>query len=146
MENTYRLIIEDSREGSGAETPDKIPGSAGDKSQKTIIKTIAKVWGASSLVRTGIEAAEGIITRNMGNSQVQAKISAINSLAKQGMSVGLGFALGGFVGGGLAIASVGLSYARELEQYNYDKRWESTTLGLVRERAGASFNRSRTKY
>lgn len=152
MENTYKLIIEDTRGGesaggqSGTSSTGQASGAAADKSQNTLAKTVAKVWSASALVRTGVEAGEQIISRDMGNERVQAKISAVNSLVTQGVGVGLAFAVGGILGGVAALATVGISYGREVEQYNYNKRWESYSLQRTYERAGPSFNRSRLKY
>lgn len=149
-DNTYKVIFEDKTSGgsevgggSAQQTTGQSKGGAADKSKNTLAKTVAKVWSASALVRTGIEATEQIITRNMGNSQVAAKIGAVNSLVTQGIGIGLAFAIGGPVAGGLAIASVGLSYARQAEQFNYDRRWEGYGLQMTYERAGPSFNRSR---
>lgn len=150
--NSYELIIRNAESGNGAggasataATGQTIGGGA-DKAKNTLVRTVAQVWSATSLIRTGVEATEQIITRNMGNSQAVAKIGAINSLVTKGVGIGLAFAVGRPLAGGLAIASEGISYGRQVEQYNYDKRWEQVSLQRTFERAGPSFNRSRTRF
>lgn len=152
-DNTYKVIFEDKRSeestaggSSATQATGQAAGGANDKTKNTLAKTVAKVWSASALVRTGIEATEQIIARDMGNRVVQGKINAVNSLVKQGVGLGLAFAVGGPVAGGLAIASIGISYAQQLEQYEYERRWERNSLQRAYERAGPSFNRSRTDY
>ena len=38
-----------------------------------------------------------------------------------------------------------INYAQQQEQFNYERTWESRELVYARERAGMSYNRSRTE-
>lgn len=90
--------------------------------------------------------------RNTGNSLVQEKINYGMQLAGQiGSSVGM-FGLGAALGNPLMmIAGVTsgintlINYAQQREQFNYERTWESRELVYARERAGMSYNRSRTE-
>lgn len=123
--------------------PQLVPsGSAGDGfNPKKLIKTL----GASALVAGAFKWQLSLVGRNQGASIVQEKINSAMSVAGMLGGIGAGFAAGGAIGGMLAIAGVGLSLAKDIEQYNYNARWENIGLSLAKERAGSSsaVNRSR---
>lgn len=104
-----------------------------------------KAVGASALVAGAFKWQLSLVGRNQGNSLTQEKINGAMSIAGQIGGIATGFAVGGPLGGVLAIAGVGLSYVKDIEQYNYEAKWEKVGLSLSRERAGSSsaFNRSR---
>lgn len=108
-------------------------------------KSLVKKIGASALVAGTFKWGVSLVGRNQGNALVQEKINGAMSLAGMVGGVALGFKAGGVLGGALAIAGVGLSLAKDMEQYNYDARWQNVGLSLARERAGTSsaVNRSR---
>lgn len=108
-------------------------------------KSLVKKIGASALVAGTFKWGVSLVGRNQGNSLTQEKINGAMSLAGMVGGVALGFKAGGVLGGALAIAGVGLSLAKDIEQYNYDARWQNVGLSLARERAGTSsaVNRSR---
>lgn len=108
-------------------------------------KSLVKKIGASALVAGTFKWGVSLVGRNQGNSLTQEKINGAMSLAGMVGGVALGFKAGGVLGGALAIAGVGLSLAKDIEQYNYDARWQNIGLSLARERAGTSsaVNRSR---
>ncbi|MBR2334438.1 MAG: hypothetical protein IKA59_03755 [Clostridia bacterium] len=106
---------------------------------------VVKAVGASALVAGAFKWQLSLVGRNQGNSLTQEKINSAMSIAGQVGGIVAGFATGGPLGGALAIAGVGLSYAKDVEQYNYEAKWENVGLSLARERAGTSsaVNRSR---
>ena len=108
-------------------------------------KSLVKKIGASALVAGAFKWQVSLVGRNQGNALVQEKINGAMSLAGMVGGIALGFKAGGVLGGALAIAGVGLSLAKDIEQYNYDARWQNVGLSLARERAGTSsaVNRSR---
>lgn len=90
------------------------------------------------------------VGRDMGSSLTQQKIDVGMSMANQAIATG-GLLLGGVATANPALIIAGVAsgintligYAKEREQFNYDRSWESKALVYARERAGASFNRSR---
>ena len=81
----------------------------------------------------------------MGSSLVQEKIDAAMSIATQGIGIATAFVAGGPVAGIAATAMAGMNLIKQVEQYNYNARWENIGLNLSRERLGSSaaVNRSR---
>lgn len=116
------------------------------------IKGFAPVAAATSVAKHIFQWQVGLVGRNMGNSLVQEKINYGMQLAGQiGSSVGV-FGLGAALGNPLMmIAGVTsgintlINYAQQREQFNYERTWESRELVYARERAGMSYNRSRTE-
>ena len=107
---------------------------------------------ATSVAKNIFQWQIGLVGRNTGNSLVQEKINYGMQIAGQiGSSAGmfgLGLALGNplmmLAGVTSGINSL-ISYVQEREQFNYDRTWESRELVYARERAGMSYNRSRTE-
>ena len=138
--------------GSGKGTPSDT-GWLNDiyGSYKTI-KGFAPIAAATSVAKNIFQWQVGLVGRNMGNSLVQEKINYGMQLAGQiGSSVGM-FGLGAALGNPLMmIAGVTsgintlIGYAQQREQFNYDRNMENVSRALLMERAGPSFNRSRTE-
>lgn len=116
------------------------------------ITGFAPVAAATSVAKHIFQWQVGLVGRNTGNSLVQEKINYGMQLAGQiGSSVGV-FGLGAALGNPLMmIAGVTsgintlINYAQQREQFNYERTWESRELVYARERAGMSYNRSRTE-
>lgn len=114
------------------------------------IKNIATVASALSVAKDIFSWQISLVGRNMGNSLVQKKIDLSMQIANQTLST-VGMLVGGIatlnpvmIFGAISGAiSTAIDYAKEAEQISYEKRWESISLGLARERASASLNRSR---
>lgn len=107
------------------------------------VKNFAKAIPGANLVKQGFEWSVSLIGRETGSQFAQDKANAVMKIVGQVGGTAMAFAAGGPVGGFLALAGVALSYAREGEQASYDKSVEDINRRLLRERAGASFNRSR---
>ena len=120
-------------------------GGSQQPSEHTFTQTISKVWSATALVRQAAQITEQVIYREMGNADLQQKIDATQQIILQEVGIGLAFATGGVVAGLAATAAVGLSYVNQIAQTEYQKKWEQMSLTEARLRAGASFNRSRTR-
>lgn len=106
-------------------------------------KTFAKAVPGASIVKQTFDWNISLIGRNTGSQDAQDKANAAMKIAGQAFGTAMAFAVGGPVAGLLSVASTALSYVFEAEQANYDKSIEGVGLQLKRERAGASFNRSR---
>ena len=116
------------------------------------IKGFAPVAAATSVAKHIFQWQVGLVGRNTGNSLVQEKINYGMQLAGQiGSSVGgvgLGAALGNplmMIAGVTSGINTLINYAQQREQFNYERTWESRELVYARERAGMSYNRSRTE-
>lgn len=160
---SYEIIIRNETNGSSSGSGGGSHGDGGSDSASDItngleglyktykqIKNIAPVASALSVAKDIFSWQISLVGRNMGNSLVQKKIDLSMQIANQTLST-VGMLVGGIatlnpvmIFGAIsgAISTV-IDYAKEAEQISYEKRWESISLGLARERAGASLNRSR---
>lgn len=160
---SYEIIIRNETNGSSSGSGGGSNGDGGSGSSSDItngleglyktykqIKNIAPVASALSVAKDIFSWQISLVGRNMGNSLVQKKIDLSMQIANQTLST-VGMLVGGIatlnpvmIFGAISGAiSTAIDYAKEAEQISYEKRWESVSLGLVRERAGASLNRSR---
>lgn len=160
---SYEIIIRNETDGSSSGSGGGSHGDGGSDSASDItngleglyktykqIKNIAPVASALSVAKDIFSWQISLVGRNMGNSLVQKKIDLSMQIANQTLST-VGMLVGGIatlnpvmIFGAISGAiSTAIDYAKEAEQISYEKRWESISLGLARERAGASLNRSR---
>ena len=160
---SYEIIIRNETAGSSSGSGGGSHGDGGSDSSSDItngleglyktykqIKNIAPVASALSVAKDIFSWQISLVGRNMGNSLVQKKIDLSMQIANQPLST-VGMLVGGIatlnpvmIFGAISGAiSTAIDYAKEAEQISYEKRWESISLGLARERAGASLNRSR---
>ena len=138
--------------GSGKGTPSNTGWLNDIYGAYKTIKGFAPIAAATSMAKNIFQWQIGLVGRNTGNSLVQEKINYGMQLAGQiGSSVGM-FGLGAALGNPLMmIAGVTsgintlINYAQQREQFNYERTWESRELVYARERAGMSYNRSRTE-
>ena len=86
-----------------------------------------------------------LVGRNHGSALMQEKINAGLQIAGTIGAIGIAFAKGGIIGGTAAVAGLGIKFVKDIEQYDYNARWENIGLSLARERLGSSaaVNRSR---
>lgn len=160
---SYEIIIRNETDGSSSGSGGGSHGDGGADSASDItngleglyktykqIKNIAPVASALSVAKDIFSWQISLVGRNMGNSLVQKKIDLSMQIANQTLST-VGMLVGGIatlnpvmIFGAISGAiSTAIDYAKEAEQISYEKRWESISLGLARERASASLNRSR---
>ena len=146
MAKQYEIVIKAQGGGEGYENtlPDNSGGGAGTQGSADNLKAFAKVSAAGALALSAFKWQASLVGRNTGNSDLQQKIDASITLATQGIGIITAFAVGGPVGGALAIAATGLSYAKEIEANTYARRWDNIAIGEYRYRAGPSLNRSRS--
>lgn len=107
------------------------------------VKAFAQAIPGASLIKQSFDWGVSIIGRETGSQVAQDKANAIMKLVGQAGSTAMAFAIGGPLGGTLALASTALQYAREGEQKAYNRSVENINLRLLRERGGPSLNRSR---
>lgn len=146
----YEIIIKAEGEASEgyensfpAGTPSTSDKGGIDTGAKGIFKTMSKAWSGAAMVRQIFGWQLSLVGRDTGNTDLQQKIDAAMSIGGQAMGVAFAFGVGGPAAGAMAMAAVGLSYLQQIEQYNYNRRWEGYELAETRRRAGPSFNRSR---
>lgn len=86
-----------------------------------------------------------LVGRNMGSSLVQEKIDAGLQIATTVGGFVAAAATGNYVAAAAIAVGTGLNMIKQVEQYNYNARWENINLSLSRERLGSSaaINRSR---
>lgn len=137
--------------GQGGGTSDMSGGALADAYKSyNAIKGFAPVAAAASVAKDIFAWQISLVGRNTGNALVQQKINAGMQIAGQAIGVGgaliAGIATGNpllIIGAVAGAAKIGIGYAREQEQLNYERRWENIGIALATERAGASLNRSR---
>ena len=109
------------------------------------VQAFANVIPAAQIVKTGFEWQVSLIGRYKGSQQAQDIANASMKIAGQVGGIALAFATGNYVAGGLMTIGTLFGYAREAEENAYQHKWENIGNAIGRERAGASFNRSRTE-
>ena len=109
------------------------------------IQALANVIPAAQIVKSGFDWQVSLIGRYQGSQQAQDIANASMKIAGQVGGIALAFATGNYVAGTLMTAGTLLGYAREAEENTYQRKWENIGNAIGRERAGASFNRSRTE-
>ena len=109
------------------------------------VQAFANVIPAAQIVKSGFEWQVSLIGRYQGSQQAQDIANASMKIAGQVGGIALAFATGNYVAGGLMTLGTLFSYAREAEENAYQRKWENIGNAIGRERAGASFNRSRTE-
>lgn len=109
------------------------------------IQALANVIPAAQIVKSGFDWQVSLIGRYKGSQQAQDVANASMKIAGQVGGIALAFATGNYVAGTLMTAGTLLGYAREAEENAYQRKWENIGNAIGRERAGASFNRSRTE-
>jgi len=108
-------------------------------------KSFFKKVVVGTVVAETVQWQVSLIGRNQGSSLMQEKINAGIQIATTVGAIGIAFAKGGVFAGTAALAGVGIKLAKDVEQYQYNARWENIGLSLSRERLGSSaaVNRSR---
>lgn len=109
------------------------------------IQALANVIPAAQIIKSGFEWQVSLIGRYKGSQQAQDIANASMKIAGQVGGIALAFATGNYVAGGLMTIGTLFGYAREAEENTYQRKWENIGNAIGRERAGASFNRSRTE-
>lgn len=109
------------------------------------IQALANVIPAAQIVKSGFDWQVSLIGRYKGSQQAQDVANASMKIAGQVGGIALAFATGNYVAGGLMTIGTLFGYAREAEENTYQRKWENIGNAIGRERAGASFNRSRTE-
>lgn len=109
------------------------------------VQAFANVIPAAQIIKSGFDWQVSLIGRYKGSQQAQDIANASMKIAGQVGGIALAFATGNYVAGGLMAISTVLGYAREAEENTYQRKWENIGNTIGRERAGASFNRSRTE-
>lgn len=107
------------------------------------VRNFAKAIPGASLVKQSFDWGVSLVGRTTGSQHAQDVANAVMKIAGQVGGTATAFAVGGPVAGVLALGATALSYAKEAEQASYDRNIENINRRLLRERAGASFNRSR---
>ncbi len=109
------------------------------------VKAFANAIPAAQIVKSEFQWQVSLIGRYSGSQQAQDIANASMKIAGQVGGIAMAFATGNYVAGGLMTIGTLFGYAREAEENTYQRKWENIGNTIGRERAGASFNRSRTE-
>lgn len=109
------------------------------------IQMLSTVIPGAQIVKSSFDYQVTLIGRYTGSKHAQDIANASMKIAGQVGGIALAFATGNYVAGALMTAGAVLGYAREAESSRYERKWENIGNAIGRERAGASFNRSRTE-
>lgn len=146
----YEIVLKNQTDG--ATSPSEIVPKATKKATQdtesgaTIKETaqqLSSVIGKVGTVLAVANTTKNIVLRNMGNSDITERVNASIDVASSLAQSGIAFAINPLMG--LASVSMqALNYINQVDQYNYNKTWESIELQQKRTELGSSFNRSRT--
>lgn len=109
------------------------------------IQMLSTVIPGAQIIKSSFDYQVTLIGRYTGSTHAQDIANASMKIAGQVGGIALAFATGNYVAGALMTAGAVLGYAREAEASRYERKWENIGNAIGRERAGASFNRSRTE-
>lgn len=109
------------------------------------VQAFANVIPGAKIVKSSFDWHVSLIGRYRGSQQAQDVANATMTIAGQIGGIMVAFGTGNYVAGGLMTIGTLFGYAREAEENTYQRKWENIGNAIGRERAGASFNRSRTE-
>lgn len=152
MAHNYSLTIHVKGATGGSQAPngDSPTGESevaqkatGDGSAlKKMAKKVAGFYAATSLVRNMVKTEIGLMDVYTGNDYQQRVIEGGINIAETIIGTGIAFAINP-VAGVAAVASKAISLGAEARRKGVEIYTQSLEAGLVRERAGGAFNRSR---
>ena len=147
MANQYVLTIKANVSGN----PDQ-PSDAGEKttkkatdgadSLKKIGQKVAGFYASTALVRQAVNTSVGLMDVFTGNDYQQRVIQGAISIAEEAVGLGITFAISR-VAFAATLAAKAISLGGEATKKSVDLYTQSLEAGLVRQRAGGTFNRSR---
>lgn len=147
----YKIIIEGGNTPSGNGSTNPTGDSVATKQTKEIptsdafkkgIKKVAGYYAATSLIRNAIKTEVGLMDVYTGNDYQQRVIEGSINIAESIISTSIAFAINP-VAGVASLASKAISLGAEARRKSVEIYTQSLEAGLVRERAGGAFNRSR---
>lgn len=159
---TYKIVIQN-RTGGGASSG--TPGASAPKGSAEDMGWLADIYkgykaitgfapiaAAGSVAKDIFQWQVSLVGRDMGSSLMQQKIDTGMQIASQAITTA-GLFIGGLATGnpllllGAATSAITtmIGYAKQQEQFSHDRSWENRSLVYARERAGASYNRSRVQ-
>lgn len=131
--------------GQSSESQQAAQPSSLKQTLGTIKKAVAAT-GALMITQKAVNYVTSRVYTTTGNRQWQDNINAAKQVGGQIATIVGSFLAGGPIVGGVAIASVGIDYAMQLDSYNFAKNLESQVLSISRERAGwGGLNISRSR-
>ena len=148
----YKIIIE----GGGAQSTGDANGNPAGNSKatqtvkdtqsadsfKSFAKKVAGFYAATSLVRNAVKTNVGLMDVYTGNDYQQRVIEGAINITESIVSTSIAFAINP-VAGVASLASKAISLGAEARRKGVELYTQSLEAGLVRERAGGAFNRSR---
>lgn len=147
----YKIIIEggNTPSGNGATNPTgdsvatkQMQETATSDAFKKGVKKVAGYYAATSLIRNAIKTEVGLMDVYTGNDYQQRVIEGSINIAESIISTSIAFAINP-VAGVASLASKAISLGAEARRKSVEIYAQSLEAGLVRERAGGAFNRSR---
>lgn len=143
----YRLVIEsqgtkETKPSAQSEVTKQVTEPNGTDALKAGVKKIAGFYAGTSLVRTAVKTGVGLMDVYTGNDYQQRVIDGVINVAESVVGTGIAFALNP-IAGVATIATKAISFGAEAQRKRVELYTQQLEAGLVRERAGGAFNRSR---
>lgn len=129
----------DSEDGN-SEATKKATGE--DISFQKVVSKVAGYYASTSLVRSMVKSEVGLIDVYTGNDYQQRVIESAINITESAISTTLAFSVNP-VAGVMSLAQKAISYGAEARRKSVELYTQSLEAGMVRERAGGAFNRSR---
>ena len=157
MENQYRIIIDTSKiEEEKASVAGARIQRRTDKAYNQLIKYVA-VDQITSYTKSYLSQKISTIELETGNTRMQQRADFAMSLVQFGESayksmlsvsaltstLGMGAGIGSAAGLGIAITGAIVDYALKVDRDGLAKNLEDMSLGVMRDRSGIYYNRSR---
>lgn len=157
MENQYRIIIDTSKVDeeksavAGARIRKKL-----DRAENQLIKYVA-VDQITSYAKSYLSQKISTIELETGNLRAQQKAEFVMNMVQFGGTVyksmlsvsaltstlGMGTEIGNVIGLGIAVTGAVVDYALKIRRDDINKNLEDMSLGVMRNRSGIYYNRSR---
>ena len=143
----YRLVIEsqektETKPSAQSEVTKQVTEPNGTDALKAVVKKIAGFYAGTSLARTAVKTGVGLMDVYTGNDYQQRVIEGAINIAESIVGTGIAFALNPLAGVA-TIATKAISLGAEAQRKRVELYTQQLEAGLVRERAGGAFNRSR---
>lgn len=108
------------------------------------VQKIAGFYAKTALVRTAVKSEVGLMDVYTGNDYQQRVIEGSINVAESALSIATAFFINP-VAGIAAVAAKAVSMGADARRKGVELYTQSLEAGMVRERAGGAFNRSRTR-
>ena len=144
---TYHLVIEsqgtkETKPSAQSEVTKQVTEPNGTDALKAGVKKIAGFYGGASLARTAVKTGIGLMDVYTGNDYQQRVIEGTINVAESAAVIVTAFAANPLAGAAM-LGTKAISLGAEAQRKRVELYTQQLEAGLIRERAGGAFNRSR---